>query len=94
MGIGSGYYSYHLINKKIKERNRNKYRSIYGLSLRMSNGDDPIYTTTDKDLIFRVRNAVTESINNTGGRTSVNFDNVNIEITDSEKVEIGNIVNR
>lgn len=92
IAMGSAYYSYSVIVEKIQEMKGDKYSNLYGLSLRLSNGDDPIYTSTNRKLIFNIRDAVSDSMNGSGGAVSVNFDNVNIEITDAENVEIGNVV--
>jgi hypothetical protein len=88
----SGVFSYIKIISKIREIKKDKYRILYGLSLRMSNGDDPLYRTSDKKLIFEIQDAITYSMNNSGESKTVSFDNANIEIIDAGSVEIGNIV--
>jgi len=79
--------------KKIIFIIKNKFNYMYGLSLRISNGDDPIFMTSNKDLLFSIESAIHDSMDSKGGE-SVIFDNVNIEIKDAGNVEVGNIVRR
>lgn len=81
-----------LLLQSIKERFKKQHKILKGLSLRMANGDEPLFLAEDKKLLFNVRDAIYNSINNTPGNSSVTFENVNIEVTDSDKVEIGNII--
>ena len=81
-----------LLAQSIKERFKKQHKILKGLSLRMANGDEPLFLTEDKRLLFNVRDAIYNSINNTPGNSSVTFENVNIEVTDSNQVEIGNII--
>lgn len=47
IGLIFAIYAFSIIRKKIKE-SKNKYHSWYGIYLKMSNGDDPIFSSQDK----------------------------------------------
>ena len=83
---------FRILKRKLTELSKQKYLLLSGLSMRMSNGDDPLFISNDKNLLFKVKDALYDSMNNNQVNTSISFDNVNIEVTDSEKVEIGNII--
>lgn len=65
---------------------------MYGLSLRMSNRDDPLFVSNDKNVLLKVQNAIFAAMNGENENLSVKFDNVTIEIMNSENIEIGNIL--
>lgn len=68
-----------------------KYQKLYGLYLHMSNGDKPIFISSSLAAIEDVDDAVDRAMNSSEG-VSVKFDNVNIDISDSENVNIGSVV--
>jgi hypothetical protein len=95
VGIGTIvvlYFIFRILRDQILELTKNKYIRLSGLSLRMSNGDDPVFISDDRDLLFRVRDALYDAMNDITGNTSISFDNVNIDLTHAENVEIGNVI--
>ena len=99
LGILSGLISiffcypvYDLLKKKKREADLPEFYTLYGLSIRMANGDDPIFISNNRNVMFKVRRAIYTAMNNPHKNVSVKFDNVNIEISDSDKVEIGNVI--
>ena len=78
--------------KKVFSLIKNKIYYMYGLSFKMANGENPVFMSRDKDLLFKIRDGIYKAINKES--SSINFGNVNIDIADSSNVEIGNIVKR
>lgn len=86
------YFMFRIVKRKLVEMSKPEYLKLSGLSMRMSNGDDPLFVSHDKELLLEIREALYDAMNNNQANTSISFDNVNIEVTDSEKVEIGNVI--
>ncbi len=80
-------------NKKIEfdneEKEKLRYFNDYGLSLRMSNGDKPLFMSSES-IVTGMHKALTDAINEEQN-ISVSFEGVNIEINDSENINIGGV---
>lgn len=78
-------------DKRNKQNKRDKFVQLYGLSLWLSNGDDPIFISHDRKAIEGIDKAVTEAMNGIEG-VSISLDNVNVEILNSDNVNIGGVL--
>ena len=85
-------YSYNLYSNHIEAKNADPYNYMYGISLRMSNGDDPVFYSSNKTTIYGVLKAI-ESAMNGDENVSISFDNANINISNSNDFDIGNFKN-
>jgi len=67
-----------------------KFTYMYGISMRISNGDKPRFVSSNKAIIDQTHQAILDAMD---GHSNVNvsFENANIEIIDSENVNLGNI---
>jgi len=75
-----------------RAKNSDPYNYMYGISLRMSNGDDPVFYSSNKKMIFQVQNAIISAMNG-DENVAISFDNANINISNSSDFDIGNFKN-
>lgn len=71
---------------------KNKFFQAYGLSFKMANGENPVFISSNKNLLFKIKDGINNAINQENA--SINFGNVNIDVSNSSDVNIGSIVKR
>ena len=91
VGVTGGYLLFYSI-KKTYFLIKNKFFYLYGLSFKMSNGENPYFVCSSKSLLLKIKNDINKAINN--GSNMIDFGNVNIKIEDSSNIQIGNIIER
>ena len=84
-------YTFFIIKKWITDKRQDKFNKTYGVSLRMSGGDSPIFISTNKSLMYEIRDAIINAMNQGEDRQIINIEDVKIEVYDSEYVEIATI---
>lgn len=85
--IGLTIYGFLLKFKHYQDNKQDKYNITYGLSLRMSGGDSPIFMTPKKELVYEIRNGIVDAMNEVAG-VNITMQDVNIDVRDSENVEL------
>ncbi len=86
------FYCYKIWRTRREQNKIDPRYVMYGLSVRMSNGDKEFFLSSDEPLIDKIHNAIVEAMNGVEG-VSISFENANIEISDSDNIQIGNLNN-
>lgn len=75
--------------KKEKKKSATEYYMMYALSIMLFGGSLKYFWSSNQETINKIHNALTKAMNREN--VSVKLENVNIQITDAENVDIANI---
>ena len=76
-------------NKIQAIKNRNNSSIMYGIRITFSNGTEKDFESTNEQTIIKINDAIRQAMNKEN--VSISLDNVNIEIHDSNNVDIAKI---
>ena len=83
-------YCYKRISVRISQNREDTHDFMYGISFYLANGDRELFISSDKPMILKIYDGISEAMKGNGGNL-VNFANANIKISDSENFVIGGI---
>jgi hypothetical protein len=86
--VHAKYTSYSERKKLIKTiKNTNNSNIMFGIRITFSNGKEKDFESTNEETISKINNAIRQGMDKE--KVSISLDNVNIEIHDSNNVDIG-----
>lgn len=88
--VGLLIYCYKRISIRLSQNREDTHDFMYGISFYMSNGDRELFISSDKSMILKISDGVSEAMKGNVGNL-VSFENANIKISNSENFTIGGL---